>query len=274
MNSSRRPRDVTRRFQVAALALVLGGLISSALPAGAQPALTAARSHGRFTQSFSLDNGAMTVRPAPKSMKSERTQSEAATEIWATSGVASTQRRFVGFGLATITIRVKGVPTVKSLPAWIGVTYSNEVRSCTLMSGAPKKLTPPHSDGYAAVILGDRRGSPAVVYTAAADVCDKYRPASVQDALEMWSAPWTYVRAGVVAAHYPSCATWYSTAGGFSPKSGLTITEFVTQAEDPAEMPTGYCQPAHIFVDDSSQVAGVTPATRHDTTGPRQQVTS
>jgi hypothetical protein len=274
MNSIRRPRDLTRRFRIVALALVLGGLILPALPAGAQPVLTAARSHGRFTQSFTLDNGAMKVQPAPKSMKPTRTESEAATEIWATSGVASTQRRFVGFGLATITISVKGVPTVKNLPAWIGVTYSNETQPCTAMSGPPKKLTPPHSDGYAAVILGDRRGSPAVVYTAAADVCDKYRPASVQDALEMWSVPWTYSRPGVVAAHYPSCAKWYSTAAGFSPKSGLTITEFVTQAEDPAEMPRGYCQPAHIFVDASSQVAGVTPATHHDTTGPRQQVTS
>jgi len=274
MNSIQRPSDLTRRFRIVALAMVLGGLIWTALPAGAAPVLTAARSHDRFTQSFALDNGAMKVRPAPKSMKSTRTESEAATEIWATSGVASTQRRFIGFGLATITIRVKGMPTVKSLPAWIGVTYSNEIRSCPLMSGTPKKLIPPHSDGYAAVILGDRRGSPAVVYTAAADVCDKYRPASVQDALEMWSVPWIYSRSGVVAVHYPSCAKWYSTAAGFSPKSGLTITEFVTQAEDPAEIPRGYCQPAHTFMDDSSEVAGVTPATHLDTTGPRQQVTS
>jgi len=274
MNSVRRPSDLTRRFRIVALALVLGGLIWTALPAGATPTVIAARNHGRFTQSFTFDNGAMRVRPAPKSMKPTRTESEAATEIWATSGVASTQRRFIGFGLATITIRVKGVPAVKSLPAWIGVTYSNGIRSCPAMSGTPKKLSPPHSDGYAAVILGDRRGSPAVVYTAAADVCDKYRPASVQDALEMWSVPWTYSRSGVVAVHYPSCAKWYSTAAGFSPKSGLTITEFVTQAEDPAEMPRGYCQPAHTFMDDSSEVAGVTPATHHDTTGSRQQVTS
>jgi hypothetical protein len=207
-------------------------------------------------------------------MKPTRTESQAATEIWATSGVASTQRRFVGFGLATITINVKGVPTVKSLPAWIGVTYSSEMEACTLMTGPPKKLAPPPSDGYAAVILGDRKGSPAVVYTAAADVCDQYRPASVHDALEMLSVPWTYVRPGVVAAHYPSCAKWYSTAAGYSPKSGLTITEFATQAEDPTEMPKGYCRPAHTFVDDSSEVGGVTTATHHDTTGPRRQVTS
>ncbi|HVB52058.1 MAG TPA: hypothetical protein VND89_10025 [Acidimicrobiales bacterium] len=261
-------------LSIVALAILLSGLIWTPLPAGAQVTVNAARSNGRFTQSFTLDNGAMKVRPAPKSMKPERTQSEAATEIWATSGVVSTQRRFVGFGLATIIIRVKGVPVVKNLPAWIGVTYSTDVQACTAMTGPPKKLTPPHSDGYAAVILGDRLDSPAIVYTAAADVCDKYRPASVQDALEMWSVPWTYVRPGVVAAHYPSCAKWYSTAGGFSPTSGLTITEFVTQAEDPAEMPSGYCQPAHTFVDDSSQVAGVTLATHHDTTGPREQVTS
>ena len=258
MNSIRRPSDLTRRFRIVALALILGGLILPALPAGAQLALTTARSHGRFTQSFTLDNGAMKVRPAPKSMKPARTESEAATVIWATSGVASTQRRFVGFGLAAITIRVKGVPVVKNLPSWIGVTYSNEVESCTAMTGPRKKLAPPHSDGYA----------------AAADVCDKYRPASVQDALEMWSVPWTYSRPGVVAAHYPGCAKWYSTAAGFSPKSGLTITEFVTQAEDPAEMPSGYCQSAHLFMDDSSEVARVTLATHHDTTGHRQQVTS
>ena len=42
MNSIRRPADLTRRFRIVALALVLGGLISSALPAGAQLALTAA----------------------------------------------------------------------------------------------------------------------------------------------------------------------------------------------------------------------------------------
>ena len=191
MNSIRRPSDLTRRFRIVALALILGGLILPALPAGAQLALTTARSHGRFTQSFTLDNGAMKVRPAPKSMKPARTESEAATVIWATSGVASTQRRFVGFGLAAITIRVKGVRVVKNLPSWIGVTYSNEVESCTAMTGPRKKLAPPHSDGYA----------------AAADVCDKYRPASVQDALEMWSVPWTYSRPGVVAAHYPGCGT-------------------------------------------------------------------
>jgi hypothetical protein len=259
---------------IVALAMVLGGLIWTALPAGATPTVIAARNHGRFTQSFTFDNGAMKVRPAPKSMKPTRTESEAAIEIWATSGVASTQQRFVGFGLATITITVKGVPTVKNLPAWIGVTYSNEVQSCTAMSGAPKKLTPPHSDGYAAVILGDHRGSPAVVYTAAADVCDRDRSATVQDALEMWSVPWTYSRSGVVVVHYPSCAKWDSTAAGYSPKSGLTITEFITKAEDPAEMPRGYCQPAHIIMDDSSEVAGVTPATHHDATGPRRQVTS
>jgi hypothetical protein len=78
----------------------------------------------------------------------------------------------------------------------------------------------------------------------------------------------------VVAVHYPSCAKWDSTVAGFSPKSGLTIAEFATQAEDPAEMPEGYCQPAHIFMDDSSEVAGVTSATDLDTTGPRQRVTS
>jgi hypothetical protein len=180
MNSIRRPADLTRRFRIVALVMVFGGLIWTALPVGAQPTVTAARSHGRFTQDFTLDNGAMKVRPAPKSMKPTRTDSEAATEVWATSGVASTQRRFVGFGLATITIRVKGVPTVRNLQAWIGVTYSNESRSCTAMSGTPKKLTPPHSNGYAAVILGDRRGNPAVVYTVAADVCDRYRPASTR----------------------------------------------------------------------------------------------
>lgn len=274
MNSIRRSSDLTRRFRIVALALALGGLIMPALPAGAQPALTADRSHGRFTQSFTLDNGAMAVRPAPKSMTPTRTESEAATEIWATSGVAGTQRRFIGFGLATITIRVKGVPTVKSLPAWIGVTYSNGIRSCPAMTGTPKKLLPPHSNGYAAVILGDRQDSPAVVYTAAADVCDKYRPASVQDALEVRSTPWTYSRSGVVAVHYPNCAKWYSTSAGFSPKSGLTITEFVTQAEDPAEMPQGYCQSAHTFMGDSSEVAGVTLTTHHGSTGIRQQVTS
>ena len=273
MNSIRRPSDLTRRFRIVALALVLGGPIWTALPAGAQLTVTAARSHGRFIQSFTLDNGAMTVRPAPKSMKPTRTESQAATEIWATSRVVSTQRRFVGFGLATITIKVKGVPVVKSLPAWIGVTYSNEAQSCTAMSGPPKKLTPPHSDGYAAVILGDRRASPAVVYTAGADVCNRYRPASVQDALEIWSVPWTFSRPGVVAVHYPNCAQWDSTAAGFSPTSGLTITEFVSQAEDPAEMPKGYCQSAHIVVDASSEVGGVTPTTHHDTTGSRQQVT-
>jgi hypothetical protein len=206
-------------------------------------------------------------------MEPTRTESEAATEIWATTGVASTQRRFIGFGLATITVRVKGIPTVKSLPAWIGVTYSNDLEACPAMTGTPKKLTPPPSDGYAAVILGDRTGSPAVVYTAAADVCDRYRPASVQNALEVWSVSWTYARPGVIAIHYPNCAKWDSTAAGFSPQSGLTITEFVTQAEDPAEMPKGYCQPAHIVMDDSSEVGGVTPTTHHDTTGPRQQAT-
>jgi hypothetical protein len=171
-------------------------------------------SQRRFTHAIQLDDGDLEIEPAPAGLRPVIPESAAATKIWATAELANSGALALGFGVVTISIRQRGVPEVRSLPAWIGFAEVGAI-FCPLEKG-PRPVLPP-SNGLAVVVIGAKDGLPAVVYTARASECGN--PATgptIAIADEFVSLAWTSVGHapdGSLTVRYfqPSCATPEST---------------------------------------------------------------
>jgi len=153
--------------------------------------------NGRYVKTVTLDDGALTVVPAPRSLRPTRSHAAMETKIWATSQLEGGFRsQDLGFGLVSIRRTAPGVPEVKDLPAWIGFASNDGVStSCPAMRAdptSPRATSPsaPPSSGEAAVIIGDRSSDVAEVYTARTVVCEESVKARVQLASEALSVPW------------------------------------------------------------------------------------
>jgi hypothetical protein len=184
------------------VALVVTGLGWSS-GSGAKP-VTAAKSirsfspteaklaDGRYTSTVKLDGGVVTISPAPKRVRPETNEAEAETKAWATENILGYRAVAFGFGLVTIEQHTAGVPRVTELPAWVGLAYVNGATfSCPMIRGTgPTKLPALPSDGFAAAVIGDRAGSPAVVYKARSEACGRVGKSSLANALEAVSVPW------------------------------------------------------------------------------------
>jgi hypothetical protein len=169
---------------------------------------------GRFVKPVVLDNGAFEVVRAPAGDRPLVSQEKAAQEIGASPVLQSRTQGPLGFGLVTISLRVKGVPRVARLPAWVGFARSSEITNCPEQSSSSSSVglqgTALPSSGYAAVVIGAAHGSPAVTYTARSVLCGSVQPAALAMASEAVSVPWHAVT-GVendsiqVKAMLPAC---------------------------------------------------------------------
>ena len=204
----------------------------------------------RYIHPFQLDNGVLTVTPAPTSMKTPTDASGFARRIWATSqlqGYSKQPQGSLGFGVVTITKHVRGVPVVDKVTAWVGLAYENTLYHCPMQTAGPSTQQllrrAPYS-GMAAVVVGQSSGSPAVIYIAKSVRCGRLYPAQLANAQEQFSLPWRIVGTvgtSTIAVNIspPPCGrivgdavagTWRS---GFL--SSVTITEYGVAPEYTAE---------------------------------------
>jgi hypothetical protein len=247
---------------------------------------------GRFVSVVELDGGAFTVRPSPGRLRPTSDASKIETQVWATGQIMGYRPQAFGFGLVTIRARRAGIPRVRDLPAWVALaTDAGTHFSCPMMRVSPgRSLAPPEpalaSPGEAAVIIGSATRAPALVYEARSDPCGTVIPATLTEALERLSIPWT--AAGPVTDHVlpvrailPECGSLAGIASGGS-ATAMTVTLYAVVPEAPSARS---CAPAHVI--DEAVVLGpvgdpgappplVGPDTQilHGTTGPVPVVAS
>ena len=165
----------------------------------------------------------------PPAIDRTSSQAQAAQEIWASPVLQSRTEGPLGYGLVTISLRVKGVPHVTKLPAWVGFAKSSGMANCpeesptssstSTSAGLSGKDLP--SSGYAVVVIGAGHGSPAVTYTAPSLFCGSVQPAALALATEVVSVPWQAVT-GVenesleVRASLPACGQLEGISSGGS----------------------------------------------------------
>lgn len=191
----------------------------------------------RYVDSVQLDRGALRVVPAPKGDEPSISRADALTKMLANTQTMGYRAVVLGFGLVTISSHASGVPTVKSLPAWIGFSKEYAAYSCPAMiapaNGETTTTLPTlPSDGYAAFVLDAAKGSPAVTFVAASEPCGKVVPSSVGKASEVISIPWQATGPLVngslpVRTTIPPCGTLRGISSGGSAASA-TITLDVT----------------------------------------------
>jgi hypothetical protein len=194
---------------------------------------------GRFVAPVALDGGALTVVPAPADDRPTVSREQAAQEIWASPVLQDHAQGPLGYGLATISLRVKGVPHVTRLAAWVGFARSPEIANCPdeppSAAGHPDALSGQAlaSSGYAAVVIGAAHGSPAVAYAAPGVLCDHRQPATLAPATEVVSVPWQALT-GLenesirVRVSLPACATLGGiSSGGSAQVSTITVDAVV-----------------------------------------------
>jgi len=209
--------------------------------------------HDRYVSTVELDGGVVTIRPAPERMRPRTNEAGVETQIWATSQVTSYRPQAIGFGLVTITEHAAGVPTVRNLPAWVGLASVAQIAfSCPAMTVPPHQPDPPLlTPGDAAVVVGDAQGGPAVVYRARSAPCVSVVAASLTNALEAVSVPWTALGPVVsellnVRAAVPACSGIGGIGTGGS-ASAMTVTVYALVPESPVAMS---CVPRR-FVDET-----------------------
>ena len=209
---------------------------------------------GRFVSVVELDGGALTVRPSPGRLRPTGDAAKIETQVWATGQIMGYRPQAFGFGLVTIRARRAGIPRVRNLPAWVGVaTDAGTSFSCPMMRVSPgPTLASPEpalrSPGEAAVVIGSATGAPALVYEARSDPCGTIAPATLTEALERLSIPWTATGAVTdqglsVRAILPECGSLAGIASGGS-ASAMTVTVYAVVPE--ATSPRS-CAPAHVI---------------------------
>jgi hypothetical protein len=247
---------------------------------------------GRFASVVELDGGAVTVRPPPRRLHPTRDASTIEARVWSTGQIMGFRPQAFGFGLVTIRGPRAGIPTVRSLPAWVGLaTDAGVAVSCPMMRvSSPPSLAPAQpalpSPGEAAVIIGSATGAPALVYKARSNPCGSVVPSTLTDALQQLSIPWMAngsVTGQVLAvtAVLPKCGSFAGIASGGS-ASAMTVSLYATVPEAP---PAHSCAPARV-IDETvplgpNGVPGAPPPLvglhtqiLHGTTGPVPAVTA
>lgn len=247
---------------------------------------------GRFVSVVALDGGALTVRPSPGRLRPTGDAGKTETQAWATGQIMGYRAQVFGFGVVTIRARRAGIPRVRNLPAWVALATDAEASfGCPMMRVSPEpSLGSPEpalaSPGEAAVIIGSARPRLALVYKARSDPCGTVVPATLTQALERLSIPWTATgpvtdQVLPVRAILPECGSLAGIASGGS-ASAMSVTLYAVVPETPSARS---CAPAHAI--DEAVVLGpvgapgappplVGPDTQilHGTTGPVPVVTS
>jgi hypothetical protein len=209
------------------------------------PATAGVSATGRFLGPVELDRGELMVVPAAPGQVPRVSRSAAAAKIWANPAVESAQMGPLGYGVVSIALRVHGVAHVERLLAWVGFARHTAAYSCPAETGPLVKEPPLPSDGYIAVVLGALNGAPAVTYTARSSVCESVHPASLANASEVISIPWSTVGGATgpslqVIATVPPCGT----VGGIASGGSATAMTITIGAIVPDVL--SHCGPAHV----------------------------
>ncbi len=209
--------------------------------------LTKSVRHDRFVDTVQLDGGALSVSPAPASMKTPTNAAAVETEIWATSQLQGYSKwrptkssTSFGYGIVTLTRNEGGIQVITKQAAWVGLARGNTLYHCPLETGTPSTkqlLRHAPSNGLAAVVIGQPSGSPALVYIAKSVRCGRLYPAEVASASEQYSLAW-HVVAGIGTSRLtlevspPPCGHLAGSAIAATTKNGsmssLTINEYGT----------------------------------------------
>jgi hypothetical protein len=261
----RRSRARGRRsWPAAAVVVVITALVSFCPAAGATTSDIPARAirvapvtprvvDGRFVSVVELDGGAFTVRPSRR-LPPTRDAGKIETQVWATGQIMGYRPQAFGFGVVTIRARRAGIPRVRNLPAWVALTTdAGATFSCPMMSVSPEpSLSSPEpsltSPGEAAVIIGSATRAPALVYKARSDPCGTVVPATLTEAMERLSIPWTATgpvtdQVLPVRAILPECGSLAGIASGGS-ASAMSVTIYAVVPEAPSARS---CAPARVI---------------------------
>jgi hypothetical protein len=228
-------------FFIAVVVSMLPAAGAFAGSAVSPPSASVVANH-RFVVATELGNG--TVIVTPTSNVPTRRLTSAATQVWATTQVQGYSAVALGFGEVTITKVTNGMPTVKKLAAWVGLVKDSNVYYCPAMKPGHKNVRPPANStaNWAAVIVGDAPGSPAVVYMAVRADCGSLFPARLVLATERISVPWKATgplkgQSLPVEFAMPTCASYIGPESNGS-KSSVTISIDVLRNENASAM---YC---------------------------------
>ncbi len=196
----------------------------------------------RFVMPVELDGGVVTIRPAPARIRAGTSEERAMTQIWATAQIMGFRPQALGFGIVTITEHAAGVPSVRDLPAWVGLATDAQIAfNCPMMRTAPARPERPlPTPGEAAVVLGDSVDGPAVVYRARNGPCGSVSRSSLTNASEVLSVPWSAlgpVESEVLAVRVavPACGGIGGIATGGS-ASAMMVTVYALVPERPVAM--------------------------------------
>lgn len=187
--------------------------------------------NGRFTTTVVLDGGVITITPAPKATVPTRGYGAVTAEIWASTELQGFKSQTVGFGIVTVTIGSKTALPIAQIPAWVGFANGNATKVCLTHGEKVKSF---HSNGEAAVVIGDASGSPAAAYVPPG--CGLTQRSGVTVPTEVTSVPWTLV--GSVSAtgftHFRFTAPRCAAVGGIANASsgGLTTVKLIANIKD------------------------------------------
>jgi hypothetical protein len=200
----------------------------------------------RFVSDVVLDDGALSVQPAPIGTLPVVSKADAEKILLASPLFQGKTAGVVGFGLVTSQVSQHGVPTYQADPAWIAFGWGG-VTNCPNVTAPPSPADLP-SSGYIAVALIEGAGGGDLSYEARTDACGSLTGPTVQPATYIGSVPWTQggqVTGGTMQVTYtlPACGTLssYDAAG-----SGATVT-LTVEAEAPDS--PGSCPSSALITD-------------------------
>lgn len=177
--------------------------------------------NGRFTTTVVLDGGVITITPAPKATVATRGFAAVKAQIWASAQLGGFKAQTVGFGIVTVTVTSKTTQSIAQIPAWVGFANGNATNVCLTHGTKVKSF---HSNGEAAVVIGDAAGSPAAAYVPPG--CGLTQRSGVTVPTEVTSEPWTLV--GSVSAtgltHFRFTAPRCAAVGGIANTSAAGQT--------------------------------------------------
>lgn len=222
--STLRPRSIRATMRQAAALVCLGVLAASCASPGSvrprspstapasPPSVSAIRSQ-RFLRTVELDNGQLTVSPAPNRQSAAVGFSTATTLVRSDLAAAGMSLDGgLGFGDVTIASRLTGssLPAVHDSPAWIGFLTGGATACPAQVPGTTAaKGNPPPTPGYTAiVILG--RGRTVLAYKSRTSICSEVPTGpTVSEQPQVLSVPWTLVSLAGTRITYryrsPSC---------------------------------------------------------------------
>jgi len=244
MNVTNYLRRRTRALALVGAAVLVGtsslalSTASSATTVVTNPA-KAVVVNGRFTTTVVLDGGVITITPAPTTTIPTRGFGAVKAEIWASTELQGFKSQTVGFGIVTVTVGSKTALPIAQIPAWVGFANGNATNVCLTHGGKVKSF---HSNGEAAVVIGDATGSPAAAYVPPG--CGLPDRSGVTVPTEVTSVPWTLV--GAVSAngftHFRFTAPRCAAVGGIADASpgGQTTVKLIANVKD---QPVTNCAP-------------------------------